>query len=573
MLAIGRFVRGNLRISGALLLALASMPAQTPEIAEERRNGTTASVRLLFGLDRFTPQRWDGAVAVSPGRVERLGGVHFEGRDRIVGRNRWLVSNRVTRYADSTTQRGYDPVHTRQFAMIPNGVAATLDAAEGAVVEIETEQGGFSFPLRDLAFGQPLRFLAERASAERIPTTLDLTAGETDNDYAALAAAEDGSVWLSWIAYQNERDAVWLARHGSDGWSQPIRVSPPEYPDNFRTALAVDGGGSVVVAWSSKSPDGDWNLFSRTVRNGEMGPVRSVWNGGASLDHRAASDSNGKEIDETGRYFPDLVVREATRFIVENKDRPFFLHCAFNVPHYPEQSDPKFRKMYDSMPMPRRSYASMITTTDDRIGQVLRTLDQWGLRDNTIVLFMSDNGHSTEEFRNWDRDYGAHGGGGNTGPWRGAKASLFEGGIRVPCILSLPGRIPEGETRDQAISNMDFLPTILELCGIDPPDYEIDGASLAAVLRSNDAPSTHEVFHWMWQDQWAVREGDWKLIGNGRDTTGLQSRHAPRKEMGEFYLANLSDEPPESTNHAADRPELVARLKKLHDDWLASVTA
>ena len=282
---------------------------------------------------------------------------------------------------------------------------------------------------------------------------------------------------------------------------------------------------------------------------------------------------NGKEIDETGRYFPDLVVREATRFIVENKDRPFFLHCAFNVPHYPEQSDPKFHKMYESMPMPRRSYASMITTTDDRIGQVLRTLDQWGLRDNTIVLFMSDNGHSTEEFRNWDRDYGAHGGGGNTGPWRGAKASLFEGGIRVPCILSLPGRIAEGETRDQAISNMDFFPTILELCGIAPPDYEIDGASLAAVLRSNDAPSTHEVFHWMWQDQWAVREGDWKLIGNGRDTTGLQSRHAPRKEMGEFYLANLSDEPPESINHAADRPSVVARLKKLHEEWLASVTA
>ena len=294
MLAIGRFVRRNLRFSGVLLLALPSATAQTPEIAEEQWNGSAASVRLLFGLDRFTPQRWDGAVAVSPGRVERLSGVHFEGRDRIVGRNRWLVSNRVTRYADSTTQRGYDPVHTRQFAMIPNGVAATLDAAEGAVVEIETEQGGFSFPLRALAFGQPLRFLAERASAERIPTTLDLTAGETDNDYPALAAANDGSVWLSWIAYQNEKDAVWLARHGSDGWSQPIRVSPPGYPDNFRTALAVDGGGSVVVVWSGKSPDGDWNLFSRTVRNGEMGPVRSVWNGGASLYHRAASDSNGR---------------------------------------------------------------------------------------------------------------------------------------------------------------------------------------------------------------------------------------------------------------------------------------
>lgn len=277
---------------------------------------------------------------------------------------------------------------------------------------------------------------------------------------------------------------------------------------------------------------------------------------------------NGKEVDETGHYFPDLVVREATRFIVENKDRPFFLYCAFNVPHYPEQSDPKFAKMYDDMAMPRRSYASMITTTDDRIGQVLKTLETWGLRDNTLVIFMSDNGHSTEEFHNWGVNYGANGGGGNTGDWRGAKASMFEGGIRVPSVISLPERIPQGEVRSQAISNMDFFPTILELCGIDPPAYEVDGKSLWPVLKSADAPSQHEVFHWMWQDQWAIREGNWKLIGNGRDTTGLESRHAPRKDMGELYLANLADGPPESINHATDRPDLVERLRRMHDEWL-----
>lgn len=281
---------------------------------------------------------------------------------------------------------------------------------------------------------------------------------------------------------------------------------------------------------------------------------------------------NGEKVDETGRYFPDLVVREATRFIVQNKDRPFFLYCAFNVPHYPEQSDPKFDKMYDSMAMPRRSYASMITTTDDRIGQVLRVLDLWGLRDNTLVVFMSDNGHSTEQFNNWNVNYGANGGGGNTGKWRGAKGSLFEGGIRVPSVISLPGQIPEGETRDQAISNMDFFPTILELCGIDPPGYDLDGKSLWPILRSPESPSQHAEFHWMWQTQWAVREGDWKLIGNGRDTTGLESKHAPRKEMGELYLANLAEAQPEAVNHAGNRPEVVAQLQKLHEDWLREVT-
>lgn len=281
---------------------------------------------------------------------------------------------------------------------------------------------------------------------------------------------------------------------------------------------------------------------------------------------------NGEEVDETGRYFPDLVVREATRFIVENKDRPFFLYCAFNVPHYPEQSDAKFDKMYDSMAMPRRSYAAMVTTTDDRIGQVLNALDTWGLRENTLVIFLSDNGHSTEQFANWGVNYGANGGGGNTGPWRGAKASMFEGGIRVPTIVSLPGRIPEGQVRDQAISNMDFFPTILELLGIDPPAYELDGKSLWPVLRSRDAPSQHGTFHWMWQDQWAVREGDWKLIGNGRDTTGLESPHAPRKEMGDLYLANLTDDQPEGLDHASQRPDVVRRLQALHHDWLDDVS-
>ncbi len=81
------------------------------------------------------------------------------------------------------------------------------------------------------------------------------------------------------------------------------------------------------------------------------------------------------------------------------------------------------------------------------------------------------------------------------------------------------------------------------------------------------------MFHWGWQPQWAVRQGDWKLIGNGRDTTGLESKHAPREEIGELYLANLADDPPESKNHLKDQPEVVGRLRKLHEDWLKRVTA
>lgn len=275
------------------VLSSAAVFAQTPSLVPEAELASPVSIRLMFGLDRHTPQRWDGAIAVSPGRVVEVGGVHFEGRDQISDRNGWLLTNRVTRYADSTTPRGFDPVHTRQFAMIPNGVAAILDAPETAVVSVETEQGSFSFALRELAFGRPLRFLDGRASAERIPPTFDLTAGASHSDYPALAADGESGLWISWISYQDGQDAVWLARRDEAGWSEPIQVSPNGYRDNFRTAVAVDRNAAAVVVWSGKSPSGTWGLFSRSFRGGELTPTASIAAGGENVYHQAVRDSQG----------------------------------------------------------------------------------------------------------------------------------------------------------------------------------------------------------------------------------------------------------------------------------------
>ena len=137
---------------------------------------------------------------------------------------------------------------------------------------------------------------------------------------------------------------------------------------------------------------------------------------------------NNTEIFEDGKYFPDMQVEEANQFIEKNQDKPFFLYVAMNLPHYPEQPDSAFIEQYKHMEWPRSSYAPMITTVDDRIGKVLKKLDQLKLRENTIVIYMSDNGHSTEDYYNWGDSYGANGGGGFTGKWRGAKGSFLEGG-------------------------------------------------------------------------------------------------------------------------------------------------
>lgn len=282
---------------------------------------------------------------------------------------------------------------------------------------------------------------------------------------------------------------------------------------------------------------------------------------------------NNTEVFETGKYFPDLVVREAHRYLNENKDRPFFMYVALNVPHYPEQADPKFTAMYKNMPMPRRSYAAMVSTTDDRIGQILEKVDELGLRDNTLIIWMSDNGHSTEGHYTGEMPkgyYRAHGGGGNTGKWRGAKGSFLEGGIRVPAIMSMPGRIPQGQVRNQAVISADFFPTILELCDIRPLDRKIDGKSLWPILESAQAAENHNVMYWQWQKQWAVRQGNWKLIVNGKDTTDKYSGHQLRK-LDQIFLGNLADEQPELKNYAKEKPDIVNRLTRLHEKWLQDV--
>lgn len=278
-----------------------------------------------------------------------------------------------------------------------------------------------------------------------------------------------------------------------------------------------------------------------------------------------------QEVWHPGEYFPDLVTAEAERFLDRHArshpEEPFFLYVGFNIPHYPEQSDATFDQPYANTNEPRRSYGRIVSTTDDRMGRILARLDEHRWREDTIVLWMSDNGHSTEEYRiNSDahlsgyaagHDYGAHGGGGNTGPWIGHKSTFYEGGLRVPAVLSYPRILPRGVVRDQIVTAADWYPTICELCGIDPPaDVRLDGASLVPIMTRN-APTHHDVLHWQWQNRWAVRQGDWKLI----------------HDKGQTLLVNLSDERPETVDHASEHPQLVERLTALHDEWWQDVSA
>ncbi len=184
---------------------------------------------------------------------------------------------------------------------------------------------------------------------------------------------------------------------------------------------------------------------------------------------------DGKEIFREGQFFLDLMVAEGIKFIEASQEQPFFLYWAINAPHYPLQGTDKWRKRYQDLPSPRRQYAEFVSTVDEKIGELISTLDRLGLRQNTLIIFQSDHGHSTEERAFW--------GGGNAGPYRGAKACLFEGGLRVPAIVSLPGKIPAGQVRSQMATGCDWFPTIADLCDVELANATLDGKTLTGLLN------------------------------------------------------------------------------------------
>ncbi|MDH4203635.1 MAG: sulfatase-like hydrolase/transferase [Phycisphaerae bacterium] len=252
---------------------------------------------------------------------------------------------------------------------------------------------------------------------------------------------------------------------------------------------------------------------------------------------------NGQEVFYNGEFFPDLMVKEASDFMEKNKDKPFFLYFAMNAPHYPYQGTPKWLQHYSDLKYPRNLYAAFISTMDERIGQLLKKLEDLGLRKNTIVIFQSDQGHSTE-----DR---AHGGGGSSGPYRGCKFTLYEGGLRVPAIISWPGHLPQNQVRSQMATGSDWYPTILELCKLPAAKHRIDGKSLLPILTDAEAPSAHESLYWRQNNDWAVRQGKWKLIVSDKKT--------------ELY--DIPNDLGEANNLATGHPEVVTELKNLGKDY------
>ena len=183
---------------------------------------------------------------------------------------------------------------------------------------------------------------------------------------------------------------------------------------------------------------------------------------------------------------------------------------------------------------------------------------------------MSDNGHSEETANRIRVDnhesghpkghfYGASGGG-FTGKWNGQKGTFLEGGIRVPAIISYPPKVPRGESRDQVITVMDWLPTIMDLCGIKcrADDPKLDGHSVVKILENPKAKSGYQgILNFQWHRKWAVRMNEWKLIG--------------REGANNYQLFRLTDKNPERINYAKDRNDILAEMLQIRKAWMKDV--
>ena len=264
---------------------------------------------------------------------------------------------------------------------------------------------------------------------------------------------------------------------------------------------------------------------------------------------------NGKEVYEDGYFFQDSLVEKAGRFINENKKDPFFIYFAINLPHYPLQPDVKWLDHYASLPSPRKNYAACVSTVDEKVGKLISVLEDEGELENTLIIFLSDHGHSVEERTMW--------GGGFAGPYRGSKFGFFEGGLRVPAIMMGPG-IPKGKVIQNSAMSMDFLPTIADYCGLSKLPEGVEGTSLRQIIHQ-DKPM-RDTMYWLMRDgRWAVRHGAWKLLFKPRDDTKDYPRLDPIKDR--YFLANLDLDNSESRNLVREYPEKARELIEVYSKW------
>jgi arylsulfatase A-like enzyme len=266
-----------------------------------------------------------------------------------------------------------------------------------------------------------------------------------------------------------------------------------------------------------------------------------IW--GSQRDGSSSIVSNDSVIIEKD-YLTSKLTKKAIEFMKESGADPFFLYLPYSTPHTPLQVPSSAYTKFDHIEDPyKRAYNAMIYTLDEAIGELNRAIQDLGIENNTLVIFLSDNGGATYTHTT------------DNAPLKGGKITYFEGGVRVPFIMKWAGVLPEGTVVNEMVSSLDILPTICGVAGIDlPSDRIFDGVNLLPFFRQSAEGVPHEFLYWEVGDNCMVMDGMWKLVFH-------------RKKVGQLALYNIHTDPFEKTNVAGEYPEVVTRLKSSHEDW------
>jgi N-acetylgalactosamine-6-sulfatase len=247
-------------------------------------------------------------------------------------------------------------------------------------------------------------------------------------------------------------------------------------------------------------------------------------------------------------YLTDLITEEAVKFIQRPRSNPFFLYVPYTSPHTPYQGpDDKKDKpitQADYNKGSRNTYIEMVERMDEGIGKILRALQDKKVAENTLVIFMSDNGANSK---------------GNNSPYSGYKGNLFEGGIRVPCIVKWPGVLSEGKISNQPCITLDFSRSIVRAAGTKPPQNRpFDGIDILRDIESKQPVQKRTLF-------WRARRGD-RTRKAVRDGFLKYIRLEEGNDIKE-YLFDLEKDPAEKNNLLSERDEDLRKLKLLLEDW------
>lgn len=377
------------------------------------------------------------------------------------------------------------------------------------------------------------------------------------------------------------------ARLGITQW-----IGGPNEPTAYRHYLPLE---DVTIAEALKEAGyatafvGKWHLGSKDYYPQHQGFDVNIGgdSSGAPPTYFWPYKRNNRALDELppggeeGEYLTDRLTDESIKFLEANRDKPFLLYLSHYAVHTPVESKPeltaKYKAKVEKMPEhegPRfvpvygryktrmvqdnPVYAGMVESVDDSVGRVMGKLDELGVADNTVVIFMSDNGGLSTVARE-----------GSTCnlPLRAGKGWLYEGGIREPMIVKWPGVVEAGGTCSEPVTSTDFYPTMLDMAGLPSrPEQHVDGVSLVSLLKQRGKPERQAIY-WHYphyhgsgsKPSGAVRAGDYKLIEWYEDNS--------------VELYNLKDDISEKNDLAAEMPEKAAELRRMLHQWLERVGA